>query len=140
MIRLGVIVPIAMLFPVQWAAFGARAIAGTAIAVLAGVVLVEVEMSEWRRLPFTCSYLPGKRFVGLTALIGFAGFVVFASVGSLFSYSSRSHPIGALVIMAVLGAVAWQRRRRRIRLTRHTPLMFEDALPNEVEPLRLSAY
>ena len=84
--------------------------------------------------------MPGKRFVGLTALVGFATFVVFTSIGSLFSYSSRSHPIGGLVVMAVLGAVVWQGRRRRMRLTRHTPLLFEDVLPNEVEPLRLSAY
>ena len=34
----------------------------------------------------------------------------------------------------------WQRRRRRVRLWRDTPLVFEDVLPSEVEPLRLSAY
>ena len=97
-------------------------------------------MGEWRRIPFTCSYMPGKRFVGLTALIGFAAFVVFTSIGPGLVYYSRSHRIGWLVVMAMLAAVVWQRRRRRARLTRHTPLLFEDIMPSEVEPLRLSAY
>jgi len=34
----------------------------------------------------------------------------------------------------------WQRRRQRLRRWRQTALVFEDVLPNEVEPLRLSAY
>ena len=42
--------------------------------------------------------------------------------------------------MAILGAVAMQRRRHRLWLWRGTPLVFEDVLPTEVEPLRLNAY
>jgi hypothetical protein len=138
MIRLGVVTPLLILLPVQWVVFHDQAIASTAVTLAAGIVLVEIGMSEWRRLPFTCSYMPGKRFVGLTALIGFTAFVVFASVGSGLAYASRLHPIGAMVFVAILGAIVWERRRRRTRLTRHTPLLFEDALPTEIEPLRLS--
>jgi hypothetical protein len=140
MIRLGVVLPLLILFPLQWAIFHGQSIAPTAVTLAAGIVLVEIEMSEWRRLPFTCSYMPGKRFVGLTALIGFAAFVVFTSVGSGLAYSSRTHPIGAPVFLTILGAIVWERRRRRKRLTRHTPLLFEDALPTEIEPLQLSSY
>jgi len=118
--------------------FHGQAIASTAVTLAAGIVLVEIEMSEWRRLPFTCSYMPGKRFVGLTALVGFTVFVVFTSVGAGLAYSSRMHPIGALIFLAILGTIVWERRLRRARLTRHTPLLFEDALPTEIEPLRLS--
>jgi hypothetical protein len=140
MVRFGVCLPLAMLFPIEWAVFGARALAPTAIALLAGVVLVELEMADWRRIPFTCSYMPGKRFVGLTALAGFAAFVVFTSIGSGLAYYSRTHAVGSLAVMATLTVVAWERRRRRARLTRHTPLLFEDALPSEIEPLHLSTY
>jgi len=138
MIRLGLVLPLLILLPLQWMMFHDRAIASSAVMLAAGIVLVEIEMSDWRRLPFTCSYMPGKRFVGLTALIGFAAFVVFTSVGSGLAYASRLHPIGALVFLAILGAIVLERRRRRARLTRHTPLLFEDALPTEIEPLRLS--
>jgi hypothetical protein len=138
MIRIGVVLPLLILFPVQWVVFHGQAIVSTGVAFAAGVVLVEIGMSEWRRLPFTCSYMPGKRFVGLTAIVGFTAFVVFTSVGSLLAYAGRMHSIGALVFLPILGAIVWERRRRRTRLTRHTPLLFEDALPTEIEPLRLS--
>ena len=138
MIRLGVVLPLLILLPFQWVMFHGQAIASTAVTLAAGIVLVEIEMSEWRRLPFTCSYMPGKRFVGLTALVGFTVFVVFTSVGAGLAYSSRMHPIGALIFLAILGTIVWERRLRRARLTRHTPLLFEDALPTEIEPLRLS--
>ena len=96
MIRLGVVLPLLILFPLQWATFHGQAIASTAVTLAAGIALVEIGMSEWRRLPFTCSYMPGKRFVGLTLIIGIASFAGFASIGSLLAYSSRTHPIGAL--------------------------------------------
>jgi hypothetical protein len=42
--------------------------------------------------------------------------------------------------MAILGSVVVQRRRRRLALWRRTALIFEDSLPSEIEPLRLSQY
>jgi hypothetical protein len=126
--------------PVEWVVFGIRAIPATAVAFFAGVVLVELEMREWRRIPFTCSYMPGKRFVGLTALIGFASFVVFTTAGSGLVWLSRRGPGFWMIVMGILVAVAWQSRRRRVRLTRQTALIFEDSVPSEVEPLQLSAY
>jgi hypothetical protein len=137
-IRLGVVLPLLILSPVQWMMFHGQAIASTAVTLAAGIALVEIGMSEWRRLPFTCSYMPAKRFVGLTALVGLTAFVAFATVGSGLAYASRGHPIGAVLFLAILGAIVWERRQRRARLARHTPLLFEDALPTEIEPLRLS--
>jgi hypothetical protein len=139
-IRLGVIAPLVMLAPVEWSMLKTDAFVCTPIAFLAGIVLVELEMSDWRRVPFTCSYMPGKRFVGLTALIWLATFVVFTSVGSGLVYYSLGHRIRLLVVSATLATFAWQRRRRRTQLTRHTPLLFEDTLPSDVEPLRLASY
>ena len=75
MIHLGVVLPLLILFPVQWATIHGQAIASTAVTLAAGIALVEIEMSEWRRIPFTCSYMPGKRFVGLTLIVGFSSFV-----------------------------------------------------------------
>jgi hypothetical protein len=84
--------------------------------------------------------MPGKRFVGHTMLIGLATFVAFTFFGWTFVLLALRNPIGGLVVMAILAAVAIQRRRHRLWLWRGTPLVFEDVLPTEVEPLRLSAY
>ena len=140
MVRLGVIAPLAMLLPIEWAVFRWDAPICTSVALCAGLLLVELEMADWKRIPFTCSYMPGKRFVGLTMLIGFAAFIVFTSIGSGLVYVSRRNHIAWVVVMAIVVVVVWERRRRRARLMRHTALLFEDVLPTEIEPLRLSAY
>ncbi len=140
MVRLGVVAPLAILLPIEWAIFRWDGLICTSVALCAGLVLVELEMQEWNRIPFTCSYMPGKRFVGLTMLIGFAALTVFTTIGSVLVYLSRRSDVGWLTVLAVLGAVVWERRHRRARLSRYTPLVFEDVLPTEVEPLRLGAY
>jgi hypothetical protein len=96
-------------------------------------------MGEWRRIPFTCSYAPGKRFVGNTIIIGFAAFLVFTTIGYGLVRYSIERPTAWLIVIGVLGAVALQRRRARLWLWQRTTLVFEDIVPNEIEPLRLSA-
>jgi hypothetical protein len=139
-ILLGVVLPLAMLFAVQWTALGPRAIQCTSIALLSGLVLVELQMAEWRRIPFTCSYVPRGQFVGLTMIIGAAAFVLFTAIGSRLVWYSLRHPAAWVVVMMGLTAVWLYLRRQRLWLSRHATLVFEDVLPNEVEPLRLSEY
>jgi hypothetical protein len=138
--RFGVWWPVVVLLPVQWALLGTRTLICASIAYLAGLVLVELQMADWLRIPFTCSYMPGKRFVGHTMLIGLAAFVAFTFFGWAFALLALRNPIGGLVVMAILSAVATHRRRHRLWLWRGTPLVFEEVLPTEVEPLRLNAY
>jgi hypothetical protein len=45
-----------------------------------------------------------------------------------------------MAVLMVLGALFLYLRRQRVWLSRQAPLLFEDVLPNEVEPLRLSEY
>jgi hypothetical protein len=138
--RFGVLWPVVVLLPVQWAVLGPRALICASIAHLAGLVLVELHMADWLRIAFTCSYMPGKRFVGNTMLIGLAAFVAFTFFGWAFALLAIRNVTGGLVVMAILGAVAIQRLRHRLWLWRGTALVFEDVLPTEVEPLKLSAY
>jgi hypothetical protein len=139
-VRFGVLWPVVVLLPVQWAVLGPRAVVCAAFTCLAGLVLVELQMADWLRIPFTCSYMPGKRFVGNTMLIGLAAFVAFTFFGWAFALLAARNLTGGLVVMAILGAVAYLRRRHRLWLWRGTALVFEDVLPTEVEPLKLSAY
>ena len=137
---LAVVLPLAILFPVEWAALGRGAIHCTAIALLCGLLLAELQMAEWRRIPFTCSYAPSKQSVWLTMLIGVAAFMAFTTIGSRLVSYSINHSVGWLAVMTVLGAVLLYLRRQRLWFSRRAAFMFEDVLPNEVEPLKLSEY
>jgi hypothetical protein len=140
LVLLGVVLPLAMLFPVEWGVLGSRAIHCSSIAALCGLVLVELQMTEWRLIPFTCSYRPSRQFVGQTLLVGVTAFVVFTVSGSRLVSYNISHPLGSLAVMTVLGAVFLHLRRQRLWLSRRASFIFEDVLPNEVEPLQLSEY
>ncbi|HEU4935705.1 MAG TPA: hypothetical protein VFT39_04560 [Vicinamibacterales bacterium] len=140
LIVLGVVVPLVILFPLQWAVLGWRAIQSTSIAGLCGLVLVELHMTEWRRIPFTCSYEPGRQLMWQTIVMGIAAFVLFTTIGPPLAWYSTSHPRGWLVMMTVLCAVLLYLRRQRLWMSRRAALMFEDVLPTEVEPLKLSEY
>jgi hypothetical protein len=137
---LGVVLPLALLLPAGWAVLGPRALYCTSMAWLCGLVLVELQMIGWRRIPFTCSYQPSRQFVGQTMVVGLTAFGLFTTIGSwLASYSMR-HPAGWLAVASVLGGVCLALRRERLWTSRQAALMFEEVLPNEVEPLRLSEY
>jgi hypothetical protein len=137
--RLGVVWPLVVVFPFEWGVLGSEAIRCATIALLSGLVLVELHLGGWRRLPFTCSYLPGKRFVGHTLLIGFTAFAVFTTVGSGLVFQSLRSTSAWLLLMVILSAAALHMRRRRVWQSRELALAFEDAMPNELEPLRLSS-
>jgi hypothetical protein len=140
LILLGVVLPLAMLFPLEWAVLGSRAIQCMSIAGLSGLVLVELHMTEWRRIPFTCSYEPSRQLVWVTMVIGVAAFGLFTMAGPRLVWYSIDHPVGWLAVITILGAGWLYLRRQRYWLAGQAALMFEDVLPNEVEPLKLSEY
>jgi hypothetical protein len=140
LILLGVVLPLAILFPLQWAILGWRAIQCTSIASLCGVVLVELHMTEWRRIPFTCSYEPGRQLMWQAIVMGIAAFVLFTTLGPLLAWYSTNHPLAWMAVMLILCAVLIYLRRQRLWMSRRATLMFEDVLPSEVEPLKLSEY
>ena len=135
--RLGVLAPVVAVAPMHLAAFGPHAVSSILVTLLWGWLYVEVLLRDWIRIPFTCSYLPGKRFVPQLLLIGFLSFVVFTTTGSVAVWAARAFPIRGLIIGAAAGAIAWSLRRRRLNGWRDMPIEFEDQLPTEIAGLKL---
>ena len=104
-----------------------------------GWLLVEWLMADWCRIPFTCSYVPGKGFVPHMVVKGFASYVVFTVASGLVLRLSLFRPQAALVLALILGAAATVLGVRRARDARHTSLNFEDELPVDVTTLQLNA-
>jgi hypothetical protein len=129
--------PAVAAIPLLWIAIGPRALIGAAVVALVGLAFVHAVLLDWRRIPFTCSYLPGKRFVVNSVVLGSMAFVFFPLTGVGLVHAATANTRQALVIAAVLSVVAYVLRRRRLAVWTMTPLMFEDEFPNEPLQLRL---
>ena len=138
-LMLGVALPLALLAPVQWWVLGLLAVRVVALEALIGWVVVEWMLSDWRRIPFTCSYIPGKGFVPQMFVKGFASYLIFTTLTMLVLRASLAHPAIAIAIGAIAGIAAGTLRRQRRRDAPLTALMFDDELPTDVNPLRLNA-
>jgi len=137
---IGVALPVAVLFPIQWLAIGRDAISTSAITFLIGLVFVEFLLLGWRRLPFTCSYIVGKATAQQTVIVGLLVFLAFTELGATFARVFRASPVATVaaagfLIVALVGLRIFKRRLRGSE-----PLEFEDFVPSETNPLRLSEY
>jgi hypothetical protein len=114
---------------------GSRWIAAAALTTLASLLLVEVILHDWRRVPFTCSYLPGKRVLAYTLGVLLAAFSVFVYIGANLTRWAIQHPSRLMVYAGLLLAGFAALRRERLRTWGARPLEFEDEDP--MAPRRL---
>jgi hypothetical protein len=135
---LGVFLPIALLAPIQVLVVGVDAIVLAGVTLLCGWFFVEFLMRRWWRIPFTCSYIPGKGFVPQTVLSGLFSFIVFTTFGATLAQMTRLGVRAAFVFDAFLLVAILVMRRTRMKDWTIAPLEFEDELPSEVNPLKLS--
>jgi len=130
-------VPLVAATPLLWTAYGTTALLPIAVVAAVGLLFVHVVLLDWRRIPFTCSYLPGKRFIGHSALIGVAGCALFTlASGGLVRLSMVDEIQGIVIVSSLLVIGYWLRERRLLNWTR-TPLMFEDEFPDQLLQLQL---
>ena len=130
-------VPISVAIPVLWVAAGPVSVIAAAVVALVGFVFVHAVLLDWRRIPFTCSYLPGKRFIAHSFVLWSFSYLLFTLTGVALVRVAISDIRQALVIAAGLSVLAYVLRRRRLALWKETPLMFEDEFPDEPLQLRL---
>jgi hypothetical protein len=139
MVRFGIALPLLLLLPLQLAVAGSRALVAPVVAGSAGLLMAEILLRDWRRIPFTCSYLPGKRSVTYTVVTAFTAFTFFSTIGWLLTLGCLARPQRAAYVVTVLGIPALILRQRRVKTWRTVPLLFEDRFPDEPEGLGLSA-
>jgi hypothetical protein len=123
--------------PLSWIALGSGALLVAAIVASIGFVFVHIVLLDWRRIPFTCSYLPAKRFIGHSALVGVAACILFTAAATGLIRIALVNTSRGLVITAALLIVGFWLRERRLATWRKTPLMFEDEFPDQMLQLQL---
>ena len=110
-----------------------------ALLVVLGVLLVELSLHRFRKIPFACSYLPGRANLNVRLGTWGIGFLFVAAQGvNLEFWALQSFPRFA-VLLAVLGSFALWARRRANEFARSpaNQLQFEDLPPAEIHALDL---
>lgn len=122
-----VIIGAALVYSIFWGVWAG--IAHTAFVLLASLLMVEVLLAGYRKIPFTCSYSSGKYNIGSVLAAYFIGFLFFSPGLASVERWALSLPscIAFLALLALLAA-AWIGIRSYGREMRgeNEPLIFTD--------------
>jgi hypothetical protein len=102
-----------------------RAVAAMVLVFLAALLWFEVMFRQWRKLPFTCSYLPGKQPVWLTVIRYCLAIPFLAPAGKAILHSSGDFSAFA-VLFTVLAVVWWRLRAGRRKRWSRCSLCYEE--------------
>src|SRR5205823_5499638 len=119
--QLTVLVPLALMAPLEWTLFGPRAVFALATNAACALLWVEVLLRGWRRLPFTCSYVPGKQTVAQTTVVGLGALMLGVTVVGALAVGSARAPAFGVVVVAILGTLTLVFARARLTLWRRHP-------------------
>ncbi|MEZ5404140.1 MAG: serine hydrolase domain-containing protein [Bryobacteraceae bacterium] len=105
---------------------------------LLGIVLVEISLASFPKIPFTCSYQPGKSGFNIAALAYVAVALPVVTAARLERQALRS-PEGVAILLAALAAAAFAARWRNSLSGQEEGRMleFDDRAEPAVQPLDL---
>jgi hypothetical protein len=103
---------------------------------LFGVLLVECSMNRFHKIPFTCSYLPGKSNLRVRLGAYAIAFLFLADLGVRIEYWAIASRSRYAVMVAVLFAAAVLASRRRVR-SQDIRIQFEELTAPDVLTLEL---
>jgi hypothetical protein len=134
----GVLPVAAVMLPLEVGLLGpAVGLAASAVCLMISLVLMEILLIPFEKIPFTSSYLPGRRpLIETVVKYGFA-VIAYVSLLSIVVSWCVITPAWTAVLLAVLTASWWKARRARIELQRIGKLEFEEAMEPAVQTLRI---
>ena len=106
---------------------------------LLSLILVELLLLNFRKIPFTCSYPSGKANVAVFGVFYLFAFTTYAYTTATFERWLLQNEIAWVVffclgLLALAALVMW----RKVRLARKFSILYEDAASPEVQTLDLS--
>jgi hypothetical protein len=106
---------------------------------LFGIILADVSMESFRKIPFTCSYLPGKSQVHVV-ILGALCLLYFSLFAVKYEREVLANPGGRAVLLLVLSVVAVGARWRSRWLAKSEAAWarFEDSPADEILVLGLT--
>ena len=140
MIVLGMIPLLTLVFPIYalHSSFG-QALAAFLLDCLLSLILVELMLLRFRKVPFTCSYLAsksGNRALWVACWVGFSSYAYTLARAEVWALR---HPTELIVSAAfLLAGLCWLRIYNRGFLRQGNPLVFEEEPEPVVQTLDLS--
>jgi hypothetical protein len=131
---------LAAVFPVSLYLWGwTNALLHTALITIWSVLLADILLVRFRKVPFTCSYPSFRHSAIVVMLVYFFGFSAFVALTSSIEHWALLNPLWMLVFIP-LGLGAWYARSRfqrgTIEIDNH--LIFEEKQPADFEVLDLA--
>jgi hypothetical protein len=106
---------------------------------LLGTLLVELCLLSFPKVPFTCSYLPGKANLQIAFWSGLLLLFQLVSTGARFESRVMNHPLSyALMILLLAVSLAGLRALTAARERRGGEVVFEEEFPVDLVSLNLS--
>ncbi|MEO8371011.1 MAG: ABC transporter permease, partial [Candidatus Solibacter sp.] len=113
-----------------------RALAVTALGVMVALLCFERLFREWRKLPFTCSYMPGKQAVWMLLLRSSLAMIYFAAIPPLLLTASGE--VAAFLALFTALVLLWRRwRGKRQAEWAQNGLLWEEASMADLMSLHL---
>lgn len=133
------VIPVALLtLPLEIRLLGAGdGLIATLLCALPSLVLMELLLLQFERVPFTSSYLPGRRPLVQTLLIYLFSVTLYVSIlGALFAAALHSL-VGMPIVFALLVAAWWRVRTARLQDREMGRIEFEETLEPAVLTLSI---
>jgi hypothetical protein len=107
-----------------------RPVAGHLVVLgLLGMILADLGLHGFQKIPFTCSYLPGKTYVHLVVLPGL-GLMTLILKGTAFERRALENPATyvRMLVILVIAAICVRWRTVALAKSEDTEVQFEDVL------------
>lgn len=117
-----------------------RALLQTVFGVTLSAILVEVLLLNFQKIPFTCTFLPGKANITMFGFLYFLAFTTYAYTMAALESWLLVNPLRMAVFVAVAAPVLWRLIAFRHQLVDEgTGFIFEDKTEPAVQTLDLSS-
>jgi hypothetical protein len=106
---------------------------------LLGFITVDLSLHGFRKLPFTCSYLPGPAGIHVTSGAFAIALLALADLGVQIEIRALRDAFGYVKFISILALIAIRAMRRTATLNRlpDAALRFEEEPPSEIHALDL---
>ena len=133
----GALALLAVPFPLEVRLLGWRAVSESVLFALFGLCCYEAIFASWEKLPFTCSYLPGKQPTWIVALRLFGLLALVLPLVNAILLSCLYNPIFFMGVAIVLAAGFWRSRGARRQAWREIRLQYDESPDPAIQGLNL---